>query len=577
MNAYRSLGTHAALVAAMLALAGAPAALGQSALGDGRRLDNNLQQGVGRVNPAGRDFAAEAQFRNAIVTGNVAGGFGFRGNVGYAAADDFRATLGSNRQFGFERDSFFSGLGGRGLRAVDAIQQQMAFTIGGQVDLDRGVPIIRRSGSNEGITHILANENPDQERRRIQTVSAYNFREGSLRSTSEFVAERPISPRVLLAVAPKDEEGVRFLVGSPLRGVAIENAVNYERPRSSDLVTGRIDESRVDSRIEAQSDDRRIENRLSPYEKLLEDMRAATEEKEGKGPPDARDGADASKGRDGALRDPIRDLLDRATPRNDLPKDDENEGATRPTRNDAGRPDAGPGRPLTEEKPDIDPSTGGLRVQTAAHSIMERLVQPAAKPGVDPWRELTDSQRETLVRDARRLIGEVQPKVDHLVSRKEDLRDPFTERMRAGEAQLAAGNWFDAEESFSVALQMRQGDPMAAAGRINAQIAAGLFLSAAMNLEALQRTYPEMMPVRFDRKLLPSSKRLDQVRSELRSAIARDPEMAQGPGLILAYLGRQFDNAADISDGFKAIDRATAAGGHKDPLYDVLRAVWLKE
>ena len=65
---------NALLTAAILILAaGAPPAEAQNALGDGRVLDANPRVGSGGLNPAGRDFAAEVRFRNAIVTGNAPG------------------------------------------------------------------------------------------------------------------------------------------------------------------------------------------------------------------------------------------------------------------------------------------------------------------------------------------------------------------------------------------------------------------------------------------------------------------------------------------------------------------------
>lgn len=574
-----------ALAAILTALAGSSSAFAQGALGDGRGLDRNLQQGVGRVNPQGRDYAAEARFRNAIVTGNVAGGASFRGNVGYTAADDFRGVLGSNQQFGFSRDSYYSGLGGRGLRAVDALQQQMAFTIGGQVDLNAGVPILRRPGATEGITHILADEDVDSDKRRLQAVSAFTFRTGSLRSTSGFVGERAISPRVLGQVDVRGtdlaKDGPMFQVGSPLLGVSYQKRQNYERKRPEGQISSLLENDRLEGKIEGEAHANKVEPSLTPYQQILDDLRANAEKRDEA----ARGGAEKDRPR--TAEEAAREAIERTLPKK--PEADEErkqsggdasgQGGERTKSGgaDATGVPALPGSTRAKEAKDraaIDPTTGGRRIETAAQSIMERLVQPAAPPGTDPWRDVTDSQRAALVRDARDLVRNAQPKVDHLAPRDRELNDPFTDRMRAGEAQLADGRWFDAEESFAVALQMRQGDPMAAAGRVNAQIAAGLFLSASMNLEALARTYPELIPVRFDAKLLPSTKRFEQLRVELRSAIGRDPALAKGPGLLLAYIGRQLDNSTDVSYGFAAIDRAIEQGASRDPLYDVLRAIW---
>src|SRR6185503_5356216 len=59
----------------------------QNALGSGNALDSNLNATSGRINAAQKveNFAD----RNLIVTGDVAGGRGFRGSVGYTASQDF--------------------------------------------------------------------------------------------------------------------------------------------------------------------------------------------------------------------------------------------------------------------------------------------------------------------------------------------------------------------------------------------------------------------------------------------------------------------------------------------------------
>src|SRR5882672_6516540 len=81
-------------------------AAAQSALGTGNALDHNLSPTSGGINSPVpiEDF----RLRNQIITGNVAGGRGFRGSVGYTAENDFRGRLGSNELFSFRADSAYS-------------------------------------------------------------------------------------------------------------------------------------------------------------------------------------------------------------------------------------------------------------------------------------------------------------------------------------------------------------------------------------------------------------------------------------------------------------------------------------
>ena len=71
--------------------------------GGGRALDANPgvnSAGLNRIENQ-VDYAA----RNDLITGNVAGGFGFQGSIGYGAPGAFRGTLGSDSLFRFRADS----------------------------------------------------------------------------------------------------------------------------------------------------------------------------------------------------------------------------------------------------------------------------------------------------------------------------------------------------------------------------------------------------------------------------------------------------------------------------------------
>lgn len=87
-------------------LAAAAPTFAQNAIGDGRALDNNLQQG-GSQNPIADqpDYRA----RNNLITGNAPGLSGFKGNVGYRAPGDFQGSLGSDNLFQFHTRSLPSG------------------------------------------------------------------------------------------------------------------------------------------------------------------------------------------------------------------------------------------------------------------------------------------------------------------------------------------------------------------------------------------------------------------------------------------------------------------------------------
>src|SRR5436190_12147983 len=113
-----------------LCVVGARCARAQNALGGGQVLDHNLRQGSGGFNTPVRDINALIKFNNAVVTGNALFGKSFRGNVGYLATDDFRASLGSTELFPERRDLAQSAFPLAGVRGTDALQYQFALSTG---------------------------------------------------------------------------------------------------------------------------------------------------------------------------------------------------------------------------------------------------------------------------------------------------------------------------------------------------------------------------------------------------------------------------------------------------------------
>jgi len=199
---------------------------------------------------------------------------------------------------------------------------------------------------------------------------------------------------------------------------------------------------------------------------------------------------------------------------------------------------------------------------------LEELRQRMNDPEADQ-EEIRRLVRQTLPGDAARIERLARPGAD---------RDFYAEHMRAGQDLLAEGQWFLAEERFTSAIAMRPNDPIAAIGRIHAQLGAALFRSAGENLKELFRDSPEMIATKFDASLLPRGDRLDFIRVQLADRSRGDTDFARTCALLLAYLGRQYDNDRDIRAGFADIDRINdARADEPDPVYDAARAAWLPQ
>jgi hypothetical protein len=179
-----------------------------------------------------------------------------------------------------------------------------------------------------------------------------------------------------------------------------------------------------------------------------------------------------------------------------------------------------------------------------------------------------------LSRRAAELLGSQNIRIDTFQP-PQSSGELIAEHIRAGERAMAESRWFDAEERFTAALAIREGDPMAAAGRVNAQLGAGMILSAAINLRNAFRAYPELMAVRFNAKLLPGDKRLERLRVLLRERGSKADDVAADAGLLLAYLGHQTGDDADLRDGMGILDRLERTGViDADPLHEALRGAW---
>lgn len=500
----------------------ASTARAQYKLGDGTKLDRNLQIGSGSRNPAGPDFAAEVRFRNAIVTGNAPGGLSFRGDVGYRAPGEFLGSLGSNDQFAFRRDSVYSGLAGLGIRGTDALQYQFALTTGNAPPPGlTGSGVFPRSGGAPGIAPGRAGP-PDRDAGAPVTTIAPGQPGADMRGTglwllrspSAFVATRTIQPTLVTTL--EDREGNTFgVTASALRGLAMEpmpgvSPASAESKVKLDAADGRLGATPRGGATETPDT---TTPTLSEYERLLSRL-AAPDKDEGK------IGVQGAAREAGAKTPEWRQRLDA------LRRELEESRRDIITRAPGG--DAGPGAaPTDRDRGDV---LGLLR------RVGEEPVTRLAPPGFDP----------------------------------------YSVHMTRGQQFLSEGQFFFAEERFTSALNARPDDPMAAIGRVHAQLGASLYASAAVNLRRLFTRSPELIGARYDASLLPDADRARAIIDRLERLAAEGKGLGRETGLLVAYLGFQVGDRAAVERGLKTAGEQ--GSGPPDPALDtlvgVLRGVW---
>ncbi len=501
-------------IAAIAALACALPAAAQNAL------DANPRVGSGGLNSATRSFNEELAFRNSIVTGNVASGRQFRGNVGYTAPFDFRGATAVNDQFAFRADAYYSGLATRDLRGLDTLRRQFGDTTFGQTGAGGGL-IINRPGS--GVS--AANLTPVAGAQRIAELDSFN---GTLRSLSASRLRNDLQPELMARFVNEVGE-TRLITSSEIDGVRVLAPTQRELDKPAPP-PNRQDRSRPAAEL--------VDSNLSPHAILLESLRREA----------IRKGA-LIRGSEQQEADPAApDELRPPTP-------DDGDGGADNLINPTRAP-----QPMT-----IEEMLDRMRTQLEPNPRNTTQADPAADP---------DAPELTPLQEALQEIGADLPP-QSLVNPGGDPADRYLGHMARGQELLNEGRWFDAEERFTMALGHRPGDAMAAAGRIHAQIGAGMFRSAAINIRNLYRAYPEMIPVRFEAELIPRGERLVMVERQLAERSRLDTGFALDASLVMAYLGHQKNDPALRDAGFARIrEISKSIGAQTDPLIELMEHVW---
>ncbi len=580
-------GGLAAAVAFAAGTVGVPTpAIAQDALGTGRALDANPLVGSGGVNRPARNFAAEVQLRNALVTGNAPGFGYFRGDLGYSGEFDFRAGEGftgaigggdaENDIFGFERRSF-SAAATRGVRGIDALRMQMGLT--STVD-PTGEQVLLRRNAAGGADELVSQ--PGSGVTQPTGRNIFSQLNGSLRSTSGYLARESERPDVL--GARRDEAGnVLASVASPLGGVR-------DLPASNRALVGPIEgfeiEFGVPSLMQGGSGlGEPGEAGVDPFdlspEAMAERARLAREESFDIGDEDGPRGVNQPVG-ERAVDGPVAERVG-----GPLTNDrGQRFGLVRAMRADAitlGLASEDDGADATAGSTDaatrrVDELMRRLGESIASVELLaeERAAEAAAETAEEDAEAEAEAREEELA-TAVELIRRNRTNVTTLLPGEESASPVFAEHMAQGERWLAEGRWFNAEERFVAAMSIERGSVEADVGRTIAQLGAGLYASAALNLRLLFTTYPEVAGLKYSDRLLPDAERTREIVTTLRSRAEEPSSRGADAALLLAFIGYQTDRPEDVAFGLDRIDEITDEGegdGGRDALADLLRRVW---
>jgi len=550
--------TLPSIVAAISIVAGlAICAHGQTALGTGRGLEKDLRKN-GTGNSPGRDFGAEVRLRNSMVTGNAAGGRSLRIDAPYSDPADFRDTLGSSDIFAFRRDSLYSGLGGRGYRGTEGLQYQFGWSTGGSAGGLTASALDAQAGREA--TSLTSQATSDSSPTRFSTRSwdVAAPVTGAMRSTASFTSTRSLTPTAV-GLRQTEEGGKEIVAASTLLGL---RAITLEKQETWNQPFGVVPAS-----AQPQTPNGNVALKpgvTAPSTNPLAAQPASTR---------LETGANTTSATNAAARTAYDDLRARLDSLGGPIKKPDVE----PTTPDSKTP------PSTKPDPKTKPTTPGDTTNT--------------KPEPNPWDERLEALRSTLRKaESTKQADADAPSLDASTIRAireagqgsrttTSIAEPvgrtnvFAEHVKAGEKAMADERYFDAEERFTRAISVRSGDANALAGRINAQLGSGLFVSAAVNLRTLAVTRPEAIGMIFSDNLLPSRARQASLIAQLKGNIAPDAKVdsrvPKESALLLAYLGYQRSDAVLVREGLNAF--ATRAAAEEQVLLTFLRGVWLGE
>lgn len=521
-----------------------PQAPAQQVMGDGRLLDASLQAGAnGRNSP--KLTNTFGVYQNALVTGNVAGGRGFRGGVGYRGAGDFSGTLPGDQVYRFQLQS-----AGRDFQ-VGARGGPVGYRnpqLGGP---DQVSPIYNAPGAGAtlgqitGASPVRANLTSSG----FRSLDLTQQRLSSTRSDAGFGFQRGNAPSsqliggdLLKVPTGPDAIGGANTGGGLAPAGTLDRPVNVDIDPSDNLKgTEGFGPGRAAVSIDGLTNDPQVPERLTGQVQLASPLTSLGE------------------------RLGNRLVVDAAT-------------------------GIGVARMSPIEAGDINQSLDALLGSTAAepgvdvyHDLLQKIrTQPAFNPRAgDQLTTPPDADAKAAQPDPDPDGDGPAPTLDELVGKIDYDLAPLrtlagasetflSEAMTRAERAMGEERYFDAELNYAQALRHKPGYPLAVVGKVHAQLGAGLFTSAGRTMGVLFKHHPELIAARYTRPLLPSAERLSFVASQLHKLADAKPRAVE-PALLLAYIAyQQNDNHACAA----ALDRLQQADGD-DKLLPLLKRIWL--
>jgi len=575
-----------------------------------RALDRNLGVGTGRVNQAApqQDYRA----RNLVVTGDVAGGRGFRGSVGYRAEDDFAAPTSQAATIQFRRDSAYSsplalntsiandrfalatGIGSQQYMSDYAYTRMSAMGLTGATLPGRGLETSALSAARARLDLMTVLSTNAASLAAATAASSVR----SVRVPQLGAAQIMVGPFNGVILVPEGDP-VDAFQGGVYGGALMRDDVRSGRLTRADYARAATDFAGLASDVDRQRQE----------VQLLEDARAASAGMARMGgvgsssgrPMGADSRVDAPSATD-LLRRPsvYDDVLASVRQRYDLIRPSvgaavpstvaEQGGGQVPAapsgaEGTAGQVPGGAARAtaLTPERQSISQAVRSLRERFMSLPGVTRADASGrqagdstlpGQSGTQPSDEVTQGTGaaptvtlKPLTLDETLLILRHGTKLERLDSGSKDAMDRL---LRLGSDFMGTRRYFRAEDAFRTASIIAPSSPLPLLGLASAQVGCGVQLAAAITLRRLLTDFPEMIDVRLAANLQCDPQRMRDVAQQC-VRFGRDSANASDFGLVAAWSGHQLGDRALVESGLSLMEGAST----KDPFVETLRAVWL--
>ncbi len=145
----------------------------------------------------------------------------------------------------------------------------------------------------------------------------------------------------------------------------------------------------------------------------------------------------------------------------------------------------------------------------------------------------------------------------------------FGQLMRQAEADQKTGRFVSAIENYQSAIQLQPGNALPLVGQANAELAAGLYQSAAYNLKFVFGRHPELTALHYDFKTLLPAASLQVSHRQLRRMFTQKSDLA---AFLLAYVDYQTGRSVEL----KSTLNQWANWKNSGPWPTILQKAWIK-